>query len=194
MIFQHLKHQPRQCEHWWSPWIKEKNMKITKWIIFLVFVSLSLLSKNLGSRVVGDSSHHCTNTAQQQCVNTAHHHWFPPPQKMAPDDLHFTWGSILRLFHLAHCSEIIHRPHSSYHRRYKFCFEPNQAAARKSPVALPNNCFYWFLWAVASTAISVKGIVCVISSIVLFSNHKACLESGRASRQWRLIRRWSYIN
>ena len=47
---------------------------------------------------------------------------------MAPDDLQI----ILRLFHLAHSYEIIHGPHSGYPRRYKFFFEPNQAAAGKS--------------------------------------------------------------
>ena len=44
-------------------------------------------------------------------------------------------------------------------------------------VALPDLYFHWPRQAVASFVFRARGIVCVESSIVSFSNHRPCLES-----------------
>ena len=122
MIFQHLKHQPRQCEHWWSPWIEEENMEITEesGLSSLFSFLFHYWVKKLGSMVVGDCSNHCTNTAHQHCANTAHQHWMPQRWHQMIytllEDLswdYFTWHIALRSFR--------------DHRRYKFFFHPNQS-------------------------------------------------------------------
>ena len=41
---------------------------------------------------------------------------------------------------------------------------------------------HWSLWPVASLVIRDSSIVCVISSIVLFSNHRPHMESYRVSQ------------
>ena len=52
------------------------------------------------------------------------------------------------------------------------------------PVAFPDFCFYWSLGPAASILIRVSGIICVLSSIVSFSNHRPCLEKDWVSRSF----------
>ena len=129
--------------------------------------------------MVGDCSHHCTNTAHQHRSST------PVPPKMAPRDLHLTRESILRVLHLALRSEIIHRPYSGYHRLYKLCFEPDQAAAHKSQdykesnlVALP-DLFLRALMTRSFHCYQCQGycLCCIVYCFVLQSQ-TACGELG----------------
>ena len=57
------------------------------------------------------------------------------------------------------------------------CFESN-------PVPLPDLYFHWSLLPVACFVIRARGIVCVVSSIVSFSNDRPRLESYRVSLFW----------
>lgn len=55
--------------------------------------------------------------------------------------------------------------------------------------------FYWFIWPVSSFVTSVRGIFCVVSSlVVLFSNHRPCLERYTFSGpQMESVRRYLKI-
>ena len=55
------------------------------------------------------------------------------------------------------------------------------------PVPLPDRCFHWSLWPVASFVIRAGGIVCVVSSVVSFCSQRPRLESYRLSQKFLLF-------
>ena len=62
---------------------------------------------------------------------------------------------------------------ANYKGQYKQWFR----ASLSNTVVLPDIYFHWPLEVLASFVLRVRVIVCVVSSIVLFCNHRTCLKS-----------------
>ena len=61
----------------------------------------------------------------------------------------------------------------------KYCQVKNRIVDWRS--GMRTSIFYWSLWPVASIAVKVRGIVCVVSTKVSFYSHRPCLERYRVS-------------